>query len=286
MKKKNIFFALLSLTLSSLIALGIAEIVLRKFFRRGTRVYRDERSLAYRYDKRLGWFPLKSVELSFKRTRMIHIKHNSLGFRDPEHVVDPNKPRMIFVGDSFVWGYDVEKEERFIEKLRPLLPEWSLYNLGISGYGTDQEYLLLQQYFEHYAPHIVFLIFCGDNDEKDNSSNARYNGYFKPYFVQKKDEIQLQGIPVPKTRHYFFAEHPYLSHSYVFRVLVNAYCTWTLPEERTFKNPTQTLLLHMQRFVEENGSEFIVELQDARPTLKVFLNDQQISYVDLRNPHI
>jgi len=70
----------------------------------------DERSLAYRYDDQLGWFPKANDELTYTGSRKIHIAHNDRGFRDLDHDAQKTRPRLIFLGDSFVWGYDVEQE--------------------------------------------------------------------------------------------------------------------------------------------------------------------------------
>ena len=45
----------------------------------------------------------------------------------------------MFVGDSFVWGYDVEASERFTELLRDEFPGIRIVNAGVNAYGTDQD---------------------------------------------------------------------------------------------------------------------------------------------------
>ncbi len=98
----------------------------------------DERSLTYRYDATLGWFPQAGAEKSFTGSRTVRVRHNALGFRDHEYA-EKRKPRIAFLGDSFVWGYDAEADERFTERLQGRLPEVEVLNLGVSGYGTDQD---------------------------------------------------------------------------------------------------------------------------------------------------
>ena len=93
----------------------------------------DERSLAYRYDEQLGWFPKVNDSLTYTGTRRIHISHNEMGFRDKPHAEHKTRPRLIFVGDSFVWGYDVEVEERFTDLLQARVASIEVLNLGVSG---------------------------------------------------------------------------------------------------------------------------------------------------------
>src|SRR5438270_7128139 len=179
--------ALLLLFSSLVLCLAVSEVVLRLFFRAEFSQPEFERSFLYRYDAKLGWFPQANSSREFTITRQVRVTHNRKGFRDIEPHPD-DRPAIIFLGDSFVWGVDVEAEERFTEKLRPLHPDWNIYNFGVSGYGTDQEFLLLQREFELYHPQIVFLVYCSDNDMKDNSWNMRYGGYYKPFLEKAGGE--------------------------------------------------------------------------------------------------
>src|SRR6266540_4873193 len=159
LRDSRLFKPLLALS-SSIFCVALADIGMGILFRDYLVLHRDERNLTYRYDPELGWFPISNSKKIFTGSRTIHVEHNSRGFRETNHVLD-TKPRIIFLGDSFVWGYDVEQNERFTDKLRDKLAGWSVYNLGVSGYGTDQEYLLLKRQYDFYRPQIVFLFSAG-----------------------------------------------------------------------------------------------------------------------------
>ena len=279
------FLNWLILLLSVTLCIGITEIGMRFLLKNRLNIKKDERNLSYRYDEELGWFPVENSKKSYKGgSRSIEVEHNSRGFRDSEHIVD-TKPGIIFLGDSFVWGYDVEKQERFTEKLRGKLAAWSIYNLGVSGYGTDQEYLLLRRHFEFYKPKIVFLVFGTESDEDDNSTNVRYKGYYKPYFIFDGESLTLKGVPVPKSANYFFLHHNILSHSYWFRLLTKAYFKYTAPPSLKLNDPTHAIIANMDKFVKFRGAEFLVGLTKENPELEKFLKDKDIHYVDLSNPY-
>jgi len=114
----------------------------------------DEMNLTYRYDPELGWFPQENSEKKVKGSRYFFVKHNKDGFRDIEHG-SKKKKRIAFLGDSFVWGYDVDYGERFTEYLQKRLPDWEIINMGVSGYSTDQELILIEKWFDHFKPDIV-----------------------------------------------------------------------------------------------------------------------------------
>lgn len=187
----------------------------------------------------------------------------------------------------FVWGYDVEQPERFTEKLRTRLPDWSIYDLGVSGYGTDQEYLLLKREYEFYRPQIVFLVFCRDNDEDDNSRNMRYGAFYKPYFTLDRTGLTLGDVPVTKSEKYFFAQHERLAKSSWVRLFALAYFHRTAPPNYVApRSPTHAILADMQRFIQSKGGQLVIGLQKPYPELEQFLKDRNIAYVDLSNPYI
>ena len=283
LRKKRVPTWVVSL-LSLLISLGATETGLRLFKEDSLKIRKDERNLTYRYDENLGWFPIENSKKSFKGSRYITVEHNSRGFRDSEHIIDSG-PSIMFLGDSLLWGYDVEKPERFTEKLHEKLPEWSIYNLGVSGYGTDQEYLLLRQQFGYYKPSIVFLVFCTDNDQIGNTRNEIYRGYYKPYFTADGDSLTLKGVPVPKSKNYFYVRHDTLSKSYLFRLIVKVYFKVTAPPRVSPDDPTYAIINNIHSYVASKGSRFMVGLQTRNLELENFLNDHKIPYVDLGNPY-
>ena len=264
---------------SIVISLAVLEIGLR-LFHPAISPAQDAALLGYGYDAELGWFPSPNSRKLIKASRTITAINNSDGLRAPERVTN-NKPVVVFLGDSLVWGFDVDASERFTEKLQSQHPEWAIYNFGVSGYGNDQEYLLLQKYFARYRPRLVVTIICADNDNEDNAWNFR-GGYYKPWFKLEAGSLKLHGVPVPKSAKSFFAEHTVLSHSFVLRLLVSFY--YRLKAPAPVKNgdpPTGVILLEMRKYVLERGALFAVGLQRSNSELEDFLRKFQIPYVDL-----
>jgi hypothetical protein len=61
------------------------------------------------------------------------------------------------LGDSFAMGDGVERGELFADVLENLLPKTEVVNLGVSGYGTDQELLTYLRRGRQYRPDVVLL---------------------------------------------------------------------------------------------------------------------------------
>lgn len=257
---------------------AIVELVLRVADPRVLREGQSERIIAYRHDTELGWAPVPDSEFTVTAERRIHVRHNSLSLRDIE-LSASGKPRILFVGDSFVWGNDVEAEERFTELLRKQMPGYDIVNAGVSGYGTDQEYLWLKRLWDRIEPAAVVLMFTVVNDRWDNTSNVRYDGYFKPYFATAPDgRLVLSGLPVPKPRQLYFKENALVHNLWLARAAVFAWMALAHPQI-TVPDPTERLIGMMRDFVTAKGAKFLVGLQITEPKMVSYLEAQNIPHV-------
>jgi hypothetical protein len=281
-------FKLVAICIALFIALVVGEICLRVFFKTRLTIVQDERSLAYHYDPELGWFPKPNSETTINASRAITAKHNSDGFRDREFVSSTN-PAVLFLGDSFVWGYDAEAPERFTDKLQVKHPEWAVYNCGVSGYGNDQEYLLLQKIFDKFKPRVVFLMYCTENDYDENAVSRAY-GFYKPYFTSMADGSQLtvHGVPVPRGERVFWAEHKDFPEIYLARLAIKTYFNLISPEEVHLgmrdgrnQNPTAPLLVAINEFVQSKGARLVVGITDTNPKVEGFLQARGIPTVNV-----
>jgi lysophospholipase L1-like esterase len=186
------------------------------------------------------------------------------------------KPTVLFVGDSFVWGYDVEAGERFTELLRAKLPAARIVNAGVPGYGTDQEYLLLARIWSAINPDVVVLMFCTGNDRADNSANMRNGGYYKPYLARAGDGTwHFVGQPVPWSRHVYFHENALVRNLWLARAAATGFVQLAHPEIAV-PDPTERLVTMMRAMVESRGAKFLVGLQYHEALLEAFLRARGI----------
>jgi hypothetical protein len=258
--------------------LAAVELFLRVADFRELREGVSERSLSYRYDAELGWAPAPGSSSIVANARTIHAQHNSLGLRDIEFSLDA-RPTIMFLGDSFVWGLDAEADERFTELLRTRISSHKIVAAGVSGYGTDQEYLLLQRLWPKIQPAVVVLIFCTQNDRLDNSTNIRYEGYQKPYFTIASDgSLVLEGQPVPKSRLQYIKEDWLVRHLWLARLVSAVYLKIQHPV-LFVPDPTERLVGKLRDFVQANGGRFLVGLQYRDPALMQYLQVNRIPFV-------
>jgi len=123
---------------------------------------------------------------------------NADGFRGPELPAPDaprpeGRPRLVFFGDSFLYGWSVREEALLPFSTRTALAargiEAESYCLASSGYGTGQELLLLRRHAQRLRPDVVVLCLYTGNDLADNTlelagrTTVSTGAWVRPYFV-------------------------------------------------------------------------------------------------------
>jgi GDSL-like Lipase/Acylhydrolase family len=267
---------LLVLTCITVVTLLAAELLLRAIDFSGPN--RSEVGEGYQFDPELGWLPVPNAAAQQTTgNRPVLVKHNSLGLRERE-LSEIAPDRILFLGDSFTYGYDAEVNERFSDLLQKELPQYGIVNAGVSGYGTDQQFLLMKRLWNRVNPKHVVLTFCVDNDRDDNSSSFRYRKFYKPYFVLTPEgEWQVRGYPLPRLIRDDITASGWAERSALARFAVNAY--WALRNrEIIVPDRTEDLIGMMRRTLEARGARLVVGLQRHEPRLETYLKAQKIPY--------
>jgi hypothetical protein len=256
--------------------LGAAELLLR-VTQLGQRPVSDGTYGPYRFDAELGWLaPPNSTGVQPSTNRTVSLQHNSLGIRERE-LSDIAPERILFLGDSFTWGFDAEVDERFTNLLQKDLPQYGMVNAGVAGYGTDQQFLLMERLWPKVSPKVVVVTFCVNNDRDDNSSNLRYRQY-KPYFARTPDgELQVRGYPLPRPSSEGVGRSGWLENLALVRFAVDSYATLR-NRETIVPDPTERLIDLMQRTVEARGARLVVGLQRHEPRLEAHLRARGIPH--------
>lgn len=183
------------------------------------RIFDPQTLYMSRPDPVLGWVHVANMtgyrnESCLKTT----FHFNSEGMRDVEHTYDkpPGVYRIAVIGDSFVNAQEVDLEDTFFRRLQHILRGQG-YNVevlgfGVRGFGTDQEYRLLENFALKYLPDLVVLAFVS-NDVRNNSLALEKNPA-KPYF-----ELAAGGELVPRP----FTPMPDYSESWKSFLFVNSH---------------------------------------------------------------
>ena len=165
--------------------------------------------------------------------------------------------------------------------MKPKIPGYKILAAGVSGYGTDQEYLLLKRLWPKVRPAVVVLIFCAENDRLDNSTNLRYDNYYKPYFATRPDgALRLMGQPVPRSQLLYFKDQWLVRNLWLARLATDAYVRLRYPPV-SVPDPTEKLVGKIREFVEGNGAKFMVGIQYHDDALAHYLETNRIPFAKL-----
>ena len=154
------------------------------------------------YDNLVGRKPWPNAEGWFQEEGKVYIKINSDGWRGHEYSKKKHKNvlRIAVLGDSFTEAYQVALENTFWSILEQKLncskafgnKNVEVLNFGVSGYGTDQEFLILKNHVWNYSPDIVLLAFYTGNDIRNNSKILE-SYKLKPFFVFHENQLELDN---------------------------------------------------------------------------------------------
>lgn len=161
-----------------------------------------ERDFFCRFDRQLGWAPLENVTAVHKRNGVSVVVHqNQYGLRGPVdmHLNEvPRKKRILVFGDSYVWGFGANQTSIFTAPEVHGTKE-EMVNFGVSGYGTDQEYLLYQLRGTKIVADEVVVALTPYNDVANNLASKQYS-YQKPHFTLESGQLVLHNDNVSVSR--------------------------------------------------------------------------------------
>jgi hypothetical protein len=170
-----------------------------------------------RYDPILGWRPRENYSGDGVRT-------NSMGIRaEREFTIEPPgdvTARIVVVGDSYTWGERVRNGETYADRLDELLPGVEVINLGVHGYGTDQQFLYIREFGLRFKPDLVILGFF---DLDIDRNVLAFRDYAKPRFMlDGSGELMLTNVPVPSPDE-VLSRNQRLPRSYLFELARKAF---------------------------------------------------------------
>jgi lysophospholipase L1-like esterase len=143
------------------------------------------------YDPLLGW----RMRPLYRAGDVAHNARGARGARDHALVGAAPGRRIAAVGDSFTYGLGVSDSAAYPSRLEALLPGWEVINLGVNGYGIDQQLLMWETEGVRYGARIALL---GLFHEDFHRAAVQFWGYPKPKFEVDGDRLRLTGVPVPR----------------------------------------------------------------------------------------
>ena len=149
------------------------------------------------FDEIYGWSLKPLSHGTSNRTGYeIEYRINSKKLRDDETTYE--KPegtfRIVLIGDSLTFGFGVPIEKHFSTLLEGYFEEVEVINMGVGGFGVDQELLSLRSEGFRYEPDLVLAYVAHYGDHR-HMYTERF-GKQKPRFLLMDGELVLTNSPV------------------------------------------------------------------------------------------
>lgn len=150
-----------------------------------------------RFDPQLGWsLSPMARSVSYGTGSKVVYQINSKGLRDRETPYE--KPdgvfRILLIGDSRVFGFGVPMEKHFGRVIEGYFANVEVINMGISGYGVDQELRFLRSEGFRYQPDLV-IAYVAHFGAHRHMHTERF-GKKKPMYVLQSGVLETVGLPV------------------------------------------------------------------------------------------
>ncbi len=136
------------------------------------------------------------------------VQANEAGFRSNRQFSSARTPgyrRVLLFGDSFTAADAVSNAQRYSDLIEARIPALEIYNYGLPGSGTDQQYLAWREFALHIEHDLVVIAPLVENVRRVVARYRRYlddagakRVYAKPYYTLEGDELRLHHVPPPR----------------------------------------------------------------------------------------
>lgn len=183
--------------------LGLGEVVIRSvhLIRDGIPFFESNaggRIGPITLDQDLGWKATEHYqEALVERTKNgtlypVRRSQTQYGFRSFGDV-NSRRLKMLVMGDSFTHATAVSDDRTYHALLSKLL-DVEVFAYGAGGYGTLQEFLVLDRYLDIIRPDIILWQYCvndfiNNDNELERLSRINNNGWVRPYW--RNGKVQL-----------------------------------------------------------------------------------------------
>ncbi len=164
----------------------------------------------YQYHPQIGYTFIPEL-----KTRVPHenggylLRVNTTGFRSDFEFQSPKtsgKRRVLLFGDSFTAADGVSNAARYSDLLASQVSDLEVYNFGLSGTGTDQQYLIYREMASDIECDLVVIAVLVENIRRVAARYRTYQNtegqrivFAKPYFsVDTDGQLERHHCPVPR----------------------------------------------------------------------------------------
>lgn len=192
-----------------------------------------------RYHPRIGYTYMPSTRLRVQgKNGGYLVQTNAAGYRSDREFVSVRRDgafRVVLFGDSQTAGDGAANSQRYSDLIEKAVPGLEIYNYGLSGSGTDQQFLAYGERGAVEHDLLVIGIFVENIRRitrrivKSRDADGEEVFRAKPYFELAENRLVLCNVPVPK--------QPWTAASLPKELLPHVYAYGE--EYSVFKNPSR-----------------------------------------------
>lgn len=154
----------------------------------------------------LGWEPrpfherIRSADAIYGDVHYTSTRDGFRRFGDP----DADRTKIFFLGDSYTQAVEVSDGGAFYDRIAATRDDVEVFAYGAGGYGSLQEYMVLDRYFDEIRPDLIVWQFT-PNDVMNNSyeleSRSAYNSRMPRPYLEEDRIVRRFPSRNPLVRH-------------------------------------------------------------------------------------
>lgn len=220
-------------------------------------LYEDKAPTEENYDPSLGWDTKDAIR----------------GAGESASASSPKAKKILFIGDSFTFGNEVDDDLTFAYLIGKTLPDVQTINMGVPGYGIGQAMLKLEEKGVLHEPDIIVF---GIHPPNVQRAQLSFYAAAKPQFVYDENatKMSIRGRPVPPPQEQLASvRRDFQFESSVLAIIINVAVTripWIADwfREKTlleYARVSEAVLRRVQSIANSRGIQFIiVQIPDGK----------------------
>jgi hypothetical protein len=272
---KNIFYNLLTFLVTLIIIILLAEVATRLLTDAQPQLRIGDIEIGQKY---LPNFTAKAfVEES---NQYVSLRFHRDGFRGENRTYDkPSRTcRIVIIGDSQIAAVATSEENTLVCQLENLLNinhseiNWEVFNFGISGASTGQEFILYRKLITRYNPDIIICAYFIGNDFSDN---CYWLDNFPRLYMDLDENGQLYQRPSSQARKSTSIWLNRHSRFYVWQKHKFNKLSKKVTESKTFYKVSGGELIYMDKDSEELNKAWLLNEKIIHAFHDEVINDQR-----------
>ena len=131
-------------------------------------------------------------------------------YHNREYNLTKSENKILFLGDSFTFGWLLNDEETYVYKLGKKFSEYELINSAAGGHGTSDQLRYFEKFCNKIKPKYTFILMNAYDIERSKISNL--------YYLDKKNNLIYGKNNIPKINYF-------IDNSYLYKFLISNFHT-------------------------------------------------------------